>query len=175
MDEIGRRVSGANSMSMARWIAGGFGSGFCPVAPGTAGSLAAVGLGIPLMLLSPVALPVAIVLACILGVWAIRDLDAGAADPGWIVIDEFAGQWIAMLPLGWAGFSWVGISWTGISWTGLALSFALFRLFDITKPGPVGWADRRHDAIGIMADDLIAGAIAAAILAVVLWIWPTLG
>jgi phosphatidylglycerophosphatase A len=47
---------------------------------------------------------------------------------------------------------------------GLLAAFLLFRVFDITKLGPVGWADRRHDAIGVMGDDVIAGVIAAAIL-----------
>jgi phosphatidylglycerophosphatase A len=68
------------------------------------------------------------------------------------VIDEFAGQWIAMLPLATA------------TPLGLLAAFALFRLLDITKPGPIGWADRQHGAAGVMADDLIAGAIAAGII-----------
>ncbi len=121
-------------------------------------------LGVPLMRLSPLALPAAIVLACVLGVWSVRAVGAGAADPGWIVIDEFAGQWIAMLPLS-------AFAHSPVAFSGLAASFALFRLFDIAKPGPVGWADRRHDAVGVMADDVIAGAIAAAILWAILRLW----
>jgi phosphatidylglycerophosphatase A len=152
-------------MNFSRLIASGFGSGFCPVAPGTAGSLAALGLGVLLMQLSPAALPIAAVLACILGSWSVHRAAAGAADPGWVVIDEFAGQWIAMLPLS-------RLDLSVASATSLLASFALFRLFDIAKPGPVGWADRRHDAIGVMADDVIAGAIAAAILWAILWLWP---
>ncbi len=155
-------------MNVARLIASGFGSGFCPVAPGTAGSLAALILGVLLMRLSPAALPIAILLACVLGVWSVRRAAAGAADPGWVVIDEFAGQWIAMLPL-------TGFPLSPSACLGVAASFALFRLFDITKPGPVGWADRRHDAIGVMADDVIAGAMAAAILWGLLWYWPEFG
>ncbi len=151
-------------MKASRLIASGLGSGFCPVAPGTAGSLAALILGALLLKLSPAALPVAIVIFCILGVWSIQAAGAGAADPGWIVIDEFAGQWISMLPLAWFDFTPSGLA------IGLALAFALFRLFDITKPGPVGWADRRHDAIGVMGDDVIAGAMAAAILWLLLWL-----
>jgi len=49
---------------------------------------------------------------------------------------------------------------TDLSFWGAALCFALFRLFDIWKPGLVGWADKRHDEYGIMGDDLIAGAFA---------------
>lgn len=154
-------------MNLARFIASGFGTGFCPVAPGTAGSLAALVIGVLLLRLAPAALPVAILLACILGVWSIRGA-AGADDPGWIVIDEFAGQWVAMLPL-------IGLAPSITAFAALAASFALFRLFDITKPGPVGWADRRHDAVGVMADDLIAGAMAAAVLWAILWLGTQLG
>lgn len=136
---------------LGRLIASGFGCGLAPVAPGTVGSAVALLLGAGLMQASPYALPAAALLACIIGVWAIAAAD-GAADPGWIVIDEFAGQWIAMLAL------------PRVSVIGLASAFALFRLFDITKPGPVGWADRRKDAWGVMADDVIAGILAAILI-----------
>jgi phosphatidylglycerophosphatase A len=75
-----------------------------------------------------------------------------ADDPGWVVIDEFAGQWIALLGVG------------TIAPLEIAAAFVLFRVFDILKPGPVGWADRRHGIFGIMADDIIAGALAALVL-----------
>ena len=136
---------------LGRLVASGFGCGFAPVAPGTVGSAVALVIGAGLMLASPYALPAAALLACIVGVWAIAAAD-GAADPGWIVIDEFAGQWIAMLAL------------ARVSVIGLAAAFALFRLFDIAKPGPVGWADRRKDAWGVMADDVIAGVMVAMLL-----------
>ena len=74
---------------------------------------------------------------------------AVTGDPGWVVIDEFAGQWITLLAL------------ARPRSPGLIAAFVLFRLFDITKLGPVGWADRQHGAFGIMADDVIAGVIAA--------------
>ncbi len=50
-------------------------------------------------------------------------------------------------------------------WPGWLGGFLLFRLFDIWKPGPAGWADRRRDPLGTMLDDLVAGAMAAAVLA----------
>lgn len=148
-------------MSTARFIASGFGAGYAPVAPGTAGSLLALLLGVLLILASPVALPLAALTATLGGVWAIRAARIDG-DPGWVVIDEVAGQWIAMLPL------------PRPAWPGLLAAFLLFRLFDITKPGPVGWADRRHGAVGVMADDVIAGAIAAVILLVFRLGWPHL-
>lgn len=138
-------------MRIARIIASGFGSGFAPRAPGTAGSLAALVLGAGMLLLPVWVLPLAILAASVGGVWAVAEA-GGADDPGWVVIDEFAGQWIAMLPL------------AAPTPLGLLAAFALFRLLDITKPGPIGWADRQHNAAGVMADDLIAGGIAAGIL-----------
>ncbi len=153
-------------MNIARLIASGFGCGFCPVAPGTAGSLVALGLGVLLLRLSPATLAIAIGLAVILGVWSVRRAARGS-DPGWVVIDEFAGQWIAMLPL-------IGMAPSVPAGIALAAAFVLFRLFDILKPGPVGWADRRHDAIGVMADDLIAGAMAAVLVWAMLQVWHQL-
>lgn len=136
---------------LARLIASGFGSGFAPVAPGTAGSLVALGIGAWLLTVSPAALPLAILVTCLAGLWAVARA-GGGGDPGWVVIDEFAGQFVAMLSL------------STPSPLGLLIAFALFRLFDIAKPGPIGWADRQAGAVGVMADDLIAGALAAALI-----------
>ena len=145
-------------MNVPRFIASGGGSGFCPVAPGTAGSLVALAIGAALFALSPWVLAAAALVASVGGIWAIRSSEA-KGDPGWIVIDEFAGQWIALLGL------------NAPTPFGLLAAFALFRLFDIWKPGPVGWADRWHTPAGVMADDVIAGAMAAGVLvaAQVLW------
>jgi phosphatidylglycerophosphatase A len=145
-------------MKMARLIAAGGGAGFFPVAPGTAGSVVGVALGVGLLAVSPWALLAGAVAAACGGVVATRAATglgwrgADKNDPGWIVIDEIAGQMIALLAL------------PRPSWLGVALAFALFRLFDIWKPGPVGWADRQGGAFGVMADDVIAGAIAFGIL-----------
>jgi phosphatidylglycerophosphatase A len=137
-------------MTPARLVASGGGTGLAPKAPGTVGSLAAVIIGAGLMLI-PYALPIAILLATFGGLWAVRRV-GGDDDPGWIVVDEFAGQWIALLGL------------ARVSPLGLLAAFALFRLLDIGKPGPIGWADRQGGPAGVMADDIIAGAIAAGIL-----------
>lgn len=144
---------------LARVIASGLGSGLAPGAPGTAGSALAVVIGAGLLSLSPWALPAAIVLATLAGLWAI-DAAEGTDDPGWVVIDEFAGQWLAMLPL------------ATLSPPGLLAAFVLFRLFDIAKPGPVGWAERIPGAAGVMADDLVAGALAGALLWAMVRQWP---
>ena len=80
-------------------------------------------------------------------------------DPSEIVIDEVAGQWIALLPIAF-GAANAGVGVTAL-WPGWVAAFVLFRLFDIWKPGPVGWADRRHGPLGVMLDDVIAGVLAA--------------
>lgn len=146
-------------MRLSRVVAGGFGAGFVPGAPGTAGALLGLLLAVPLLLGPPWVLPVAALLASLLGLWAIRAARV-EGDPGWVVIDEIAGQWVALL----------GLARPTV--IGVAAAFVLFRLFDIVKPGPVGWADRQGGAVGIMADDLIAGAVAAGILWAVRERWP---
>jgi len=75
------------------------------------------------------------------------------------VIDEVVGQWIAFLPVS-IGAAHVGAPLTAL-WPGWVTAFLLFRLFDILKPGWVGRADRRGDALGVMLDDVIAGVFAA--------------
>jgi phosphatidylglycerophosphatase A len=141
------------------WIASGGGIGRAPVAPGTAASLAAVLIGAAAMWLDHRLLTLLAIATCVIGTWAIHETGE-QGDPGWIVIDEFAGQWIAMLGLG------------RVSLYGLIAAFVLFRFFDITKLGPVGWADRKDGAIGVMADDVVAGLIVAAILFVVTNLFP---
>lgn len=80
-------------------------------------------------------------------------------DPSWIVIDEVAGQFVALLPVS-LGAAAAGAPVLAL-WPGWLAAFLAFRLFDIWKPGPVGWADRQGGALGVMLDDLIAGALAA--------------
>jgi phosphatidylglycerophosphatase A len=123
------------------------------MASGTVASAAAALVGGALLLVSPYLLIAAAALATAGGYWAIRAAQV-EGDPGWVVIDEFAGQWIALLGL------------TQVTPAGLFVAFVLFRFFDITKLGPVGWADRQHSAAGIMADDVIAGALVAVIIAI---------
>ncbi len=135
----------------ARFIASGFGSGLIPVAPGTFGSLVGVLIGAVLLATRPEWMPAAVIVATAAGVWAIPAARV-SGDPGWVVIDEIAGQLLALAPLPRA---------TPLE---LAAGFALFRLLDITKPWPIRAIDRRPDAIGVMGDDLAAGAVVALIL-----------
>jgi phosphatidylglycerophosphatase A len=138
-------------LSPAVVIASFFGTGFAPKAPGTVGSLAALLIGAAVLSWAPSLLAWLAALASIGGYYAVRRADI-RGDPGWVVIDEVAGQWIAMLSL------------ARPTVAGLLAAFVLFRLLDITKPGPIGWADRQEGAAGIMGDDVIAGGIAAGVL-----------
>lgn len=147
---------------MSRFLATFFYVGLLRPGPGTWGSLAALPLAWALHVAGgPVLLVVAIAMVFAAGVWATAREHArtGAEDPGEIVIDEVAGQWIALLPVS-LGAAHVDAAFTDL-WPGWIAAFLLFRLFDIHKPGPVGWADRRGDTMGVMLDDVIAGLIAA--------------
>lgn len=136
--------------------------GYLRPAPGTWGSLVALPLAWLLYAVGGLWLLVlAIPAGYIKGYIATRHLTDGQPDhdPSEIVIDEVVGQWIALLPI------FIGAGHAGVPvmalWPGWIAAFLLFRLFDITKPGFVGWADRRNDATGVMLDDVIAGAFAA--------------
>ena len=146
---------------MSRYISILFGVGLLRPAPGTWGSAVALGMG--LVILRYLGFPVlvaATVAVVLLGFWAVgRELaDRPGADPSEIVIDEVAGQWIALLfPA--AAFWWRG--WTDwMPYPGWVAAFVFFRLFDIWKPGIIGRADRRQDPAGVMLDDLWAGVFA---------------
>jgi len=147
---------------MTRLIATVFYIGYLRPAPGTWGSLAALPLGLLLMILGgPWLLIIGTAALFGLGWWATvhETRRSGNEDPSEIVVDEVVGQWIALWPLA-IGAANVGASYTAL-WPGWVVAFALFRLFDIKKWGPVGWADRRADPLGVMLDDVIAGVFAA--------------
>ena len=131
-------------------------------APGTWGSLAAFPLAWVLWSLGSLPLfLLAIPFEFGLGWGATEQATRGKEDhdPSEIVIDEVAGQWIALLPVA------VGAAMSGADplamWPGLVAAFVFFRVFDILKPGPVGLADRREDALGVMLDDVVAGGLAS--------------
>lgn len=149
-------------MSTTHWIATFFGVGHLRPAPGTWGSLAALPVAALLHVAGgPVLLGLGVIAAFALGWWATARETAGKADPdpSEIVIDEVAGQWLALLPVS-IGAAHAGAALTAL-WPGWVTAFVLFRLFDIWKPGPIGWADRRGDALGVMLDDILAGLAAA--------------
>ena len=142
-------------------------------APGTWGSAAALFLGVWIDgFWGAGALLLALLAVTALGFWSCKQAlaDRPGEDPSEIVIDEVAGQWLALLFPATAFFFGPGkdglLPWP--AWVG---AFLLFRLFDIWKPWLVGRADRRHDYQGVMLDDLWAGAFAGVcvILGGILW------
>jgi phosphatidylglycerophosphatase A len=147
-------VTARQLLNPSCFLALGFGSGLLPVAPGTAGTLAAIPLYLLLQDLSLGAY-LALVLVSVFGGILVCGYTAarlGVHDHPAIVWDEIVGYLITMTaaPAGWL---WV------------AAGFVLFRLFDILKPWPIGWFDRRvHGGTGIMLDDVIAGVFAGALL-----------
>lgn len=150
-------------MTPARSIATGFGLGHLPKAPGTWGSLAAIPLAWGLhvaggfWLLGPATLAV-----IALGFWAVARTPGGADDPSEIVIDEIAGMLIALWPLS-LGLTLAETPAHVFPWPGWVLGFLLFRALDILKPWPVAWADRLGGPLGVMLDDILAGAITAGV------------
>ena len=147
---------------MSKLIATFFYVGYMRPAPGTWGSLAALPIAWVLITYTGFyGLIFASAIAYALGLWATKVETAGTDnhDPSEIVIDEVVGQWIALLPIA-SIVSSRGLDALAL-WPGWIAAFALFRLFDITKPWLVGWADRRDDATGVMLDDVIAGIFAA--------------
>lgn len=142
--------------------AGGLGS--VPVAPGTLGSLAGVGLFWVLRGSGASGLITALLLIAI-GIWAAtRDEQAtGEHDPARVVVDEVAGQFLTF----WLVWNAQPASVTECSAHELILlggGFLLFRFFDIIKPIPVRQLERLKGGLGVMADDLMAGIYAGVAL-----------
>lgn len=143
------RVRGAAGL-----LAVGLGSGLSPVAPGTAGTLVGVPLYLAASGLSTAHYLVLCAALFLLGVWACAAASRtlGVHDDPRIVLDEVIGFLVAM-----AG--------TPPSWASVAAGFALFRALDILKPWPINVLDRRlGGGLGIMLDDVLAGAGAAVVL-----------
>jgi phosphatidylglycerophosphatase A len=148
---------------MSRAIAIFFGIGLLRPGPGTWASAVAIILGLAIdRSLGFPALVVATLAATALGFWACnRELvNRSGDDPSEFVIDEIAGQWLALLFPAAAFWSRGTIDWAIVAYPGWIAAFVFFRLFDIWKPWLVGRADRRHDAAGVMLDDLWAGLFA---------------
>ncbi len=156
--------------SLAKAIATMGGVGFSPKAPGTVASAVAI---LPAWLLHWMGgfplFAIATLIAIGAGYWATAHYIAGQpidSDPSEVVVDELAGQWIALWPLS-LGMMYSDSAAYVFPYPGWIAAFLVFRFFDILKPGPVGWADRRHGAFGIMADDIIAGIFAAIIATII--------
>ncbi|WP_368343842.1 phosphatidylglycerophosphatase A [Pelagovum sp. HNIBRBA483] len=150
-------------------------TGYLRPAPGTWGSLAALPLA--WLIYEAGGYWLLIVLGVVVffaGVKATEHMAAetGDHDPSCVVVDEVVGQWVALLPVV-IGASNAQVEITAL-WPGWVAAFILFRLFDIWKPGPIGWADRKETAVGVMLDDVFAGifaSIGVVVLAGVAHLW----
>ena len=124
-------------------------------ASGTIGSLVALGTGYMIASFSLGVLVAAILAVAILGIFAAERYGqrTGKKDASEVIIDEVAGQWIPLIIIP------IDVTW-------YIAAFLLFRFFDISKIGPVGYVEKISGGIGVMADDLVAGCLAA----VVFWV-----
>lgn len=151
---------------MSRLIATFGGVGDLRPGPGTWGSLAALPLAWAVHALGGFWLfALATFVIAAVGWWAVeRELQGTEhEDPSEIVIDEVAGMFVALWPVSY-GADFAGTTFLAL-WPGIVTAFLAFRLFDIWKPGPVGWAEGLDRGVGVMADDLIAGWLAALVVA----------
>lgn len=145
-------------------IGTGFGSGFWPWGPGTAGALTGMLIWYALSFMLNSTLLFAVTLSCIVvftiaGTWAVRRLSPfWGSDPQKVVIDEMVGIWVPLLAVP-ASDIWLALA-----------SFVLFRLFDILKPLGIRTLDRRKGAFYVMADDILAGVYSLIIIVAVQWI-----
>jgi phosphatidylglycerophosphatase A len=159
-----------NATKWAWAVATFFFAGYGKPGPGTWGSVAALllwavaamGLHLsPAGLLIALLIGIAFTLVCGIPAATIVERESGRTDPGYVVIDEVAGQWIALL-------------FAPADWRNGLLALVLFRLFDITKPFPVRRFERLPEGWGIIFDDVAAGLYAlgsAALLRILLHSW----
>lgn len=155
------------------WLGIGLGSGLPRRAPGTWGTVGSIVIAIPLLSLGFVPFLIITILSCVIGSWICgrtSELMGGHDNPH-IVWDEWAGMWLTLLPLSYMGIA-DGNFWQNIAQTSsiiaIIIAFILFRFFDIIKPPPIGWADKKvAGGLGIMLDDIIAGIMAAAVWVII--------
>lgn len=148
--------------SLSGFLAFGFGSGLIRKAPGTWGTLAALPFIFLWQFLPWPAYLLLLLLSFLLGVYvcesATRKL--GVHDHGGIVWDEFVGLWLTFFMV-------------DLSWQSIAMGFVLFRFFDILKPFPIKWLDKKvKGGFGIMIDDVLAGVFAAVVLQILMHYIP---
>jgi phosphatidylglycerophosphatase A len=141
-----------------QWVATGFGVGYLPVAPGTAGSLLGLAFYLLLRVFSPLVYGLVLLTVLLLGFYTAGRAEEAfqRIDPSQVVIDEIGGMLATyfLLP-------------TGV--LGVTLGFCFFRLFDVTKPPPIRWLQELPGGAGIMLDDLAAAGYAHLLTRWVLW------
>jgi phosphatidylglycerophosphatase A len=147
--------------ALATCLATGFGSGYAPIAPGTAGSAVGLLLFLPLQRLTAPWQMLVTALVFAVGVGASTHVARRVSrkDPGIVVVDEIVGMWVSLLFLPFTPAAAV-------------LGFLLFRLLDVRKPYPARQLEALPGGLGIMADDLMAGIYANLCLRVIALVVP---
>ncbi len=138
--------------------------GHFPIAPGTAGSAAALPLFFLVRMAGSPALEVTVILVLLAaGCWAgsVAEAHYARTDPGYVVLDEVVGMLVTLLLV-------------PVSATGALVGFLLFRVFDIIKPFPARQCERLHGGVGIMTDDVVAGIYGNLALRAILYLLPAL-
>lgn len=152
-------------MKMKNVILSCFGLGFMPAVPGTFGSLLMLGVFLaihrfwPIQMISIFFLLGCIIVSSVLCVYLGRNF--GQKDPGWVVIDEFAGQAVALFP---------AAVTSGKVLPPAIAAFILFRIFDICKPSPIREMEELGGGLGILADDLVAGVMAGTVVCIITYL-----
>lgn len=148
---------------LALLIATAGGAGYFPIAPGTVGSAVGVVIYLLTQQMSTAVQVGLLVAISLVGIWASSAAARhfGREDPGYVVVDEVAGQLMTLLLL-------------DVNWIGVGLGFLVFRILDIIKPWPAGRFESLPGGLGIMADDLMAGAYGWLILWAAVTAWPAL-
>ena len=147
---------------LALVVATGFGAGWVPIAPGTAGTAIAIPMFLALSRL-PAWLQLLTTLAFIaLAIHAANRAGYyfGASDDGHIVSDEIAGYFVTMLLI-------------EPTLKTVLVGFVLFRLLDQFKPWPASWFDKKvHTGVGNVMDDVAAAVYGRGLMALLVWLWP---
>jgi len=147
--------------SLAKIVATVVYVGYAPIAPGTAASAAAAILLWLIPGMEPVTSITIVLVLIVVGIWASSQAEhIYGHDASKIVIDEFAGYFLAVLLL-------------PKTWLLLLLGFFIFRFFDIFKPYPLRRAERLKGGFGVMADDLMAGIYTNILLRIGIWVLNT--
>lgn len=150
--------------SPASFLAFGFGSGLSPVAPGTFGTIPGLALVLALSAVPFASYLLITLIAFVAGIWicGVASKRLGIHDHGGIVWDEIVGMLVTMIAVPLSPLTAIA-------------GFGLFRLFDIWKPWPIGWVDKKvHGGFGIMVDDVIAGVFACICLHLIVWLIPAI-
>ncbi|MGC9364130.1 MAG: phosphatidylglycerophosphatase A family protein [Fidelibacterota bacterium] len=151
-------------ISLIRTAASFFYVGFFPVAPGTWASLIAMLIWLLLPVQSVIIRTIIVGLAFVTGLYVANaaEIQAGVDDPAYVVIDEVAGMWLALLLL--PKFEYPQ------SFLWALIAFLIFRIFDITKIFPINRLEKMSGGFGIMLDDIAAGLFTAVLLNLIIWI-----